>query len=214
MSQTGGRANASPLPHAGTVAVAPHSRPNGANRPERVAPVDAGAKTVPRPRDLERTVSPERQRRVATRVSARSLRRTPRSRDRHGVSAGRAVHLGLAPRDNHMTDQADALAPPARRRSRVHRSPAAREARKDRVRSAWISFAGRIVAQVVGATASVAWGWSSCSSTPRGPPARRCRGVGTGDGGPRPVGAGPVAIAVLPLDNFSGDAAHQHLADA
>ena len=40
----------------------------------------------------------------------------------------------------------------------TEQSPDKKEKKKDKVRSAWISFAGRIVAQIVGAIATVALG--------------------------------------------------------
>ena len=42
--------------------------------------------------------------------------------------------------------------------SRRSRPPTTKKKKKDKVRSAWISFAGRIVAQIVGAIATVALG--------------------------------------------------------
>ena len=83
--------------------------------------------------------------------------------------------------------------------------------KRDKVRSAWISFVGRILAQVIGATASVMLGiivvqhyaaaaHSSDHAAEVTVPRERS-------------GPGQLAIAVLPLDNFSGDASQEHLAN-
>lgn len=74
--------------------------------------------------------------------------------------------------------------------------------RKDKVRSVWISFVGRIVAQIIGAVASVVLGifilqryqGSPAVPAPAAPPAA-----------PAPRAHGQQALAVLPLDNFSRD---------
>jgi TolB-like protein len=92
--------------------------------------------------------------------------------------------------------------------------------RKNKVRSAWISFLGRIVAQVVGAAASVCLGWmvlnkyhtekapapASAAVTPHAP-SERHKTART----PRESGA--LALAVMPLQNFSKDAGHGYFAD-
>ena len=103
--------------------------------------------------------------------------------------------------------------------------------KRDKVRSAWISFAGRIVAQVVGAAVTVALTLfvvqRSQQSTPTEPlpvspaepaaeaasirAADRCRRL-AGCGSQRPH-AGEMALAVLPLDNYSGDPAQDYFAD-
>jgi TolB-like protein len=98
--------------------------------------------------------------------------------------------------------------------------------RKSKVRSAWISFIGRIVAQIVGAIASVTLGLlvltkyglpeklpkvgaivkAAATSRPadhKTPPADHKT--------TRP--AGELALAVLPIQNYSQDAAHTYLAD-
>lgn len=84
---------------------------------------------------------------------------------------------------------------------------------KDKVRSAWISFVGRIVAQVVGAAATVARGLLIADrlrpSRDSGPPASR-------GAAPRPTMHAPgsaVSIAVLPLQNLSGDSKQEYFAD-
>jgi TolB-like protein len=92
--------------------------------------------------------------------------------------------------------------------------------RKSKVRSAWISFIGRIVAQVVGAVASVCLGWmvlnkyhtekapapASAAVMPHAPSERHAT-LRT----PREYGA--LALAVMPMQNFSKDAAHGYFAD-
>ena len=81
--------------------------------------------------------------------------------------------------------------------------------KKDKVRSVWISFIGRIVAQIIGAIASVVLGifiLQRYQNSPAAPPA---------DGpvtAPAPRPHGEQAIAVLPLDNFSSDPADAYFA--
>lgn len=81
--------------------------------------------------------------------------------------------------------------------------------KKDKVRSAWISFVGRIVAQVVGATATVVLG-VMVLQTYAAPPNTA---AASGTQASRPAqAAGPgssedIFVAVLPLENFSGDPA-------
>jgi len=82
--------------------------------------------------------------------------------------------------------------------------------KRDKVRSAWISFVGRIVAQIMGAVATISLGLmvvhqyqsaSRTDSSPPTPPADRSH--------PLPVRLatpGEVSIAVLPLETYSGDA--------
>jgi TolB-like protein len=89
--------------------------------------------------------------------------------------------------------------------------------KKDKVRSAWISFMGRIVAQVMGAIATVALGVTvlhnyktpgAHASSPGDVDApRRTESVEP----PRP--SSEVSVAVLPLENFSADATHDYFAD-
>jgi len=96
---------------------------------------------------------------------------------------------------------------------------AERQRKKDRkarrkIRSAWIGFVGRIVAQVIGAAATVALGLMiahrvQLSEPPESPSAAN---------GAAPVQAarprmGAVSIAVLPLDNYSGDPGQEYFAD-
>jgi TolB-like protein len=71
--------------------------------------------------------------------------------------------------------------------------------KKDKMRSAWISFAGRIVAQIVGAIATVALGVTVL---------HQYKGEATDH---RP--AGTRSVAVLPIEDFSAAAADDHTAD-
>ena len=91
--------------------------------------------------------------------------------------------------------------------------------KKSKVRAAWISFVGRIIAQVIGAIASVMLGLvvltkyglpdhisksaAAARATPVSAPADR-RVVRS---------AGETALAVLPMQNYSKDAAHAYIAD-
>jgi TolB-like protein len=104
--------------------------------------------------------------------------------------------------------------------------------KKDKVRAAWISFAGRIVAQVVGAAVTVALtlfvvqkaqqapsgglsskeGEASAAATP----ANLAGAAGTVSAVTAVTDAAtalPLAIAVLPLDNFSGDSGQDAFTD-
>jgi TolB-like protein len=87
-----------------------------------------------------------------------------------------------------------------------------KKARK--VRSAWISFFGRIVAQVIGAAATVALGLMIANHFQRldraDPPATLPNVLSLD--APRPR-TDALAIAVLPLDNFSGDPRQEYFAD-
>ncbi len=88
-----------------------------------------------------------------------------------------------------------------------------RKKKKDRLRTAWISFVGRIVAQVIGAIASVVLGlivlnkYNNRDASPAAPVAdhlaqhRQARS------------SGELAIAVLPLQNYSADTRHAYFAD-
>jgi TolB-like protein len=106
--------------------------------------------------------------------------------------------------------------------------------KKDKVRAAWISFVGRIVAQVVGAMVTVALTLfvvqkaqqapqRSTSSLPPGesqpsPATTPTSLAGESGAASRPTPTTPSvaalpAIAVLPLDNFSGDPGQDGFAD-
>jgi TolB-like protein/Tfp pilus assembly protein PilF len=84
--------------------------------------------------------------------------------------------------------------------------------RKDKVRSAWISFASRIIAQIVGAAATVILGvyiiqratpggGDPETAPPKSPAAMRVRSDGER------------TLAVLPLRNLSGDPEQEYFAD-
>src|SRR5262249_55066100 len=86
-----------------------------------------------------------------------------------------------------------------------------RKKKKDKIRSAWISFAGRIVAQILGATASVVLGiyvLSGYKDAAKG----KVTPTHVSRESHAPVSAEP-ALAVLPFDNFSGDATQDYLVD-
>ena len=95
--------------------------------------------------------------------------------------------------------------------------------KKDKVRSAWISFAGRIVAQATGAIVSVALTLMVVHKVQRGPDTAHASAApappsasSTANPGGRAGTSSPArpALAVLPLDNFSGDPARNAFADA
>jgi len=111
-----------------------------------------------------------------------------------------------------------------------NRSAAIKEKKKkDKVRSAWISFVGRIVAQVVGAIVTVALTLfvvqraqqRTAGDRPVSPaetPPTAGAGRTAGNTGALPVAAidaarSELALAVLPLDNFSGDPGQDYFAD-
>jgi TolB-like protein len=83
--------------------------------------------------------------------------------------------------------------------------------KKDKVRSAWISFAGRIVAQILGAAATVVLGIYVVSNY-RGSSDRGGVSSTRVPREARPAGSEP-SIAVLPFDNFSGDASQEYFVD-
>jgi TolB-like protein len=91
--------------------------------------------------------------------------------------------------------------------------------KKRKVRAAWISFIGRIVAQVIGAVASVLLGLMVL--TRYGLPGHIAKTTATAPGtvATSPAEykivrrAGEPALAVLPMQNYSKDAAHAYLAD-
>ena len=88
--------------------------------------------------------------------------------------------------------------------------------KRNKVRSAWISFVGRIVAQAMGAAATVALGLIVVQhyGIPEAAPAS---GDGKDESGitaaTRVVSTGALSIAVLPLETYAGPA-RQELADA
>jgi TolB-like protein len=92
--------------------------------------------------------------------------------------------------------------------------------KKSKVRSAWISFIGRIVAQVVGAVVSVALGLMVINKYHFSEKATA--GASTVTTAPADRGvdhrlqreADTLSLAVMPIQNFSKDAAHAYFADA
>jgi TolB-like protein len=96
-------------------------------------------------------------------------------------------------------------------------SPAPKKKKKDKVRSAWISFIGRIVAQIVGAVASIALALmflQKTQSTDR--PTEGASPVAPSAASARPVARrsdGRITLAVLPLSNHSGEAQQEYFVD-
>jgi TolB-like protein len=88
--------------------------------------------------------------------------------------------------------------------------------KKDKVRSAWISFVGRILAQLVGATATVVLGLMLAKRVY--PPDRTPDRPSPAPPAPAAAAAAPVrsgvSVAVLPFVNISGEAPQDVLADA
>lgn len=95
-----------------------------------------------------------------------------------------------------------------------------KRSKKSKVRSAWISFVGRILAQVVGATAAVLLAVMVLQTSATSPRT-------TDEAAASPVTAsvthavervrrapGEASVAVLPLDNFSGDSRNDAVASA
>lgn len=87
--------------------------------------------------------------------------------------------------------------------------------KKAKVRSAWISFIGRILAQMCGAVATVVLGLQLVRGyLPEAPPADAA-GAATGETAaaslPRP--AGMKVLAVLPVANYSSDRRHDAFSD-
>ena len=92
-----------------------------------------------------------------------------------------------------------------------------KQRKKDKVRSAWISFVGRIVAQIVGAAATVALGLTVLHKYPARdirPPSGESSALARPSApvtAARP--AGEISIAVLPLEDFSADREHEPFTD-
>jgi TolB-like protein len=76
--------------------------------------------------------------------------------------------------------------------------------KKDKVRSAWISFVGRIVAQVTGAAATLSLGLMLMQGY-QFPAIGRAATEPTAPEAARLATPGEVSVAVLPLQNFSTD---------
>jgi TolB-like protein len=91
--------------------------------------------------------------------------------------------------------------------------------RKNKVRAAWISFVGRIIAQVVGGVASVTLGLMVVANY--GFPDKATSSavqveatpIATAAAARTPRAPGELALAVLPIQNYSKDAAHTYFAD-
>lgn len=108
-------------------------------------------------------------------------------------------------------------------------SPEARlKRKKDKVRSAWISFIGRIVAQIVGAIASVTLGLMVLTKYHMQEKAAMGTAGTAGTSGTSAAASAPtdhlashrarrasgaLALAVMPLQDFSKGAAHTYFAD-
>jgi TolB-like protein/Tfp pilus assembly protein PilF len=91
--------------------------------------------------------------------------------------------------------------------------------KKDKVRSAWISFIGRIVAQVVGAVATIVLGLvvaQRLQDKPDAPEGRGTRPAASAERrapGAQTAGRRDASLAVLPLQNLSGDPQQEYFAD-
>jgi TolB-like protein len=91
--------------------------------------------------------------------------------------------------------------------------------KKARLRSAWISFGGRIVAQIVGAMASVVLGILVVSHYKFHDAVPSAKDTVSADEATHLTShrarrsSGELAIAVLPLQNYSADAKHDYFAD-
>jgi hypothetical protein len=83
--------------------------------------------------------------------------------------------------------------------------------KKKKVRNVWISLGGRILAQIVGAAASVAFGLYVVHRSQQTTPAPAQRPSVLRAESPRR--AGEIALAVLPLSNYSGDERYDYFAD-
>jgi TolB-like protein len=84
--------------------------------------------------------------------------------------------------------------------------------RKNKIRSAWISFVGRVVAQIVGAVATITLGLMIADRIHR-TPAEQADLEQPSVTAPARPNDGRVSIAVLPFQNLSGDAGQVHVAD-
>ena len=112
-----------------------------------------------------------------------------------------------------MTDSVPSLQPtdrPAQRPDRIIR-------KKDRVRSAWISFTGRILAQLIGSIATVGLGFLVLHKGYSAPAAKTPNAVTAtatvSYAAERVRKPGQSIVAVLPLDDYSKDAQPDHFVD-
>ncbi len=88
--------------------------------------------------------------------------------------------------------------------------------KRDKVRSAWISFVGRILAQVIGAVATIVLGvmFVQKYASPNSPPVERSAEAETRTAPARVRRAdGRMAHAVLPLQNLSSDRTQEYFVD-
>jgi TolB-like protein len=86
-----------------------------------------------------------------------------------------------------------------------------------KARAAWISFVGRIIAQIVGAAATITFGLYVVNRTGQTANLKKALTAARGDTpasvpAPRPVGSR--SVAVLPLQNFSPDRDQEYFADS
>ena len=96
-------------------------------------------------------------------------------------------------------------------------SPEKKNKKKSKVRSAWISFIGRILAQMCGAVATVLLGLQLVRGYFPQQPAAPAAAVASDESvaaaaGPRRPG-GMKVLAVLPVTNYSGDRLHDAFSD-
>jgi TolB-like protein len=105
---------------------------------------------------------------------------------------------------------------PAVLASREQEPEAKKKKKKARARSAWISFTGRILAQIVGAVATIFLGVYVVDQY-KAPRAGEAAGgaVAIAPAAPSRLRAsdGETALAVLPIQNFSGDSRQDFFAD-
>ena len=85
---------------------------------------------------------------------------------------------------------------------------------KKKVRSAWISFVSRILAQLIGAAATVILGVVALQRYQVvSPPRAEAQNPAPRVADARPVGT-PPKVAVLPFENYSADTRYDHMANA
>ena len=96
-------------------------------------------------------------------------------------------------------------------------SPEKKNKKKSKVRSAWISFIGRILAQMCGAVATVLLGLQLVRGYFPQPPAAPAAAVASEESVPAAAGpqrpGGIKVLAVLPVTNYSGDRQHDAFSD-
>jgi TolB-like protein len=89
--------------------------------------------------------------------------------------------------------------------------------KKDRVRSAWISFTGRILAQLIGAAATVGFGFLVLHRPSPTPATKPTLAVSATDNtsytAAKARKPGQTVLAVLPLDDYSKDSQPDHFVD-